>query len=124
MIKELNEAVLGSQALDDQTEAMEAGLPYSGHKHRDMVIRLTEINNQLEYFHPQAVRFGNIEMTRKIIFEALPPNAREEYTRLGCRDVTDESEMLKAMEKMEQNQKYTSSGLVLGKKLSLKLRKE
>ena len=50
MMQKLCKVVLGKNALNDQKDAVEAGLNYDGHDHKAIAERCYRINDQLEFF--------------------------------------------------------------------------
>ena len=68
MVQKHTRVVLGKNALDDQKDAMEAGLKYEGHDHKAMAERAYRINDQLELFSQEATKFDEKDMVRKVIF--------------------------------------------------------
>ena len=98
MCKTLCKTKLGNHALNNQKEAMEAGLDYDGHNHGILVERHFQINSDLDLFGEDAKGYSLRDMARKIIPKNLKPSAKLKYIDKGGKELRDKQDILDMME--------------------------
>ena len=94
MLQKLCYKKLGKHAYDDQRDAFEAGLEYTGHNHESAIETLFQINDEIKLFGENAEGFSMRDTARKIIPKTLKPVASLKFFDKGCDELRDKQDIL------------------------------
>ena len=88
LIQKVNPKYLGKEAIEEQCDAMELGdLKYDGLNHMNVIERLFEINDNLEFLGEEASKFSMHEMAQRVIPNILKTATSLRFYDKGGKDL-------------------------------------